>query len=271
MDRSRAPVVANPWHTLRRHTAARIALGRAGVSVPTDAHLQFQLAHAAARDAVHLPFDAAGMCEQLQALRLPCLRLHSAAGDRTIYLRRPDQGRRLCDASREQLSAWRAAQARPAAGSLALVLADGLSARAIHAQALPLLRLLLEPLQHDGWALAPATVVEQGRVAIGDEIGALLGAAIVVVMIGERPGLSSPDSMGLYITHGPRIGRTDAERNCISNVRPEGLSHQAAAAKLMYLLREARRRGLSGVALKDETEADAPLLGSSQNFLLRGG
>ncbi len=249
-------VIANPWQALRALTQARIALGRAGVSVPTSAQLAFQLAHAQARDAVHRPLDVA-------VLGAGVLVAHSACPDRATYLQRPDLGRSLDAASRALIAA-----AAPAACDLALVVTDGLSALAIEQNARPLLDALLPRLAQDGWSLAPLVAVQQGRVAIGDEVGALFNARAVVVLIGERPGLSSPDSMGLYLTWGPRAGLTDAGRNCISNVRPAGLGHAQAAHKLHYLLDQARARGISGVGLKDETEADAMALQSGANFLL---
>jgi ethanolamine ammonia-lyase small subunit len=243
-------VVENPWQALRRFTDARIALGRAGVSQPTEAQLAFQLAHARARDAVHAALDVARLAGALEAgLGVACLRLHSAAVDRHAYLQRPDLGRRLHAASRAALTAG--------GHDLAIVVADGLSALAIEQNALPFLQALLPRLALDGWSLAPLAIVEQGRVAVGDEVGQVLGAKAVLVLIGERPGLSSPDSMGLYFTWAPRIGLTDESRNCISNVRPAGLSYTDAAARLHYLLVEARRRGLSGVLLKDESGLEA--------------
>lgn len=251
-------VTPNPWTRLRALTPARIALGRAGVSLPTAPHLAFQLAHARARKAVHLELQSAALAEALAGLGLSVLDLHSAAPDRAAYLQRPDLGRRLDAVSHAAL---------PEAGAgcdLALVIGDGLSATAIHENALPFLRALLPALA--GWRLGPVAVVRQARVAIGDEIGAGLGAGLVVVMIGERPGLSSPDSMGLYLTHAPRPGLSDADRNCISNVRAAGLSYAEAAHKLMFLMTEARRRGVSGVALKDEAEALAAA--PRRNFLL---
>jgi ethanolamine ammonia-lyase small subunit len=266
------PVTAAGWQGLRRYTAARIALGRAGHSLPTGPHLAFQLAHAQARDAVHLPFDAAGVAASLQANGFETLSLHSAAADRPIYLQRPDLGRRLDDASRQQLLARRAGRSTAERFDVAFVVADGLSALAVHQNAAPLLAAITARLAADAppWRTAPVALVSQGRVAVGDETGELLDANAVVVLIGERPGLSSPDSLGLYITWAPRTGLTDASRNCISNVRPAGLSIDAAAAKLHYLLAESRRRQLSGVALKDETEAPPASLGdaSAANFLL---
>lgn len=311
-----ALVVANPWAALRRFTAARIALGRVGVSQPTAPQLAFQLAHARARDAVHQALDVAPLLEGLQELSgQPALALHSGAASRDIYLQRPDLGRRLDDASRQLLQQYAqpqpqpqpsAAQSQPqtqprspaaesqpqpsaaqpqpqpqpsvaqppplpTAGSydLAFVIADGLSALAIEQNVLPFLRCLTARLALEEWTIAPPAVVLQGRVAVGDEVGELLGARAVLVLVGERPGLSSPDSMGLYLTWAPRVGLTDASRNCISNVRPAGLTWEAAAFKLHYLLSEARRRQLSGVALKDETSDDDPALASSRrNFLL---
>lgn len=213
---ARAPVTDNPWQALRQFTAARIALGRAGVSQPTAAQLEFQLAHAQARDAVHHALDAPALAARLAAL--------------------------------------------PALSALA---------PAIEQHALPLLDALLGRLRQDAWTIAPPAIVCEGRVAVGDEVAQLLGARAVVVLVGERPGLSSPDSMGLYLSWQPHIGLPDSRRNCISNVRPAGLSYADAAHTLHYLLSEARRRGLSGVALKDETEAAQAAVQSGQaRFLL---
>jgi len=231
---------------LRALTPARVGLGCTGVSQQTRDTLAFQCAHAQARDAVHARLEAAAMAAALGQISAgPVLRLHSAAIDRTVYLQRPDLGRTLDAASRNLLAGF-----EPGSSDLALVVADGLSALAVERHAAPLLAQLLPQLQ--GWQLAPLCVVEQGRVAIGDEIGEALGAALAVVLIGERPGLSSPDSLGAYITWQPRPGRTDAERNCISNIRVQGLSYAQAAAQLVFYLTQARRRQLTGVALKDE-------------------
>jgi ethanolamine ammonia-lyase small subunit len=217
---------------LRNFTPARVALGRTGHSLPVRELLRFQLDHARARDAVYEALDPSWIpqCE---------LVLHSAAADRTTYLRRPNLGRKLNEESRSKL----------ARGDYdaAIVIADGLSATAIHRHAPALLTELLPRLTD--WKLAPISVVLQGRVAIGDEIGEALGARLVVVLIGERPGLSSPDSLGVYLTWEPRVGRTDAERNCISNIRTEGLSYQAASHILELLMRASRERKLSGVGL----------------------
>ncbi|MGA3046228.1 MAG: ethanolamine ammonia-lyase subunit EutC [Terracidiphilus sp.] len=234
---------------LRALTPARVALGRTGVSLQTRDLLDFQRAHAQARDAVHARFESAALVADLAELcQCPILLLHSAAGDRPTYLQRPDLGRKLDEPTRSLLA--NAAGVDGASCDLALVVADGLSALAIERHALPLLKELLPRLE--GWKIAPVCVVEQGRVAIGDEIGLALAAQISVVLIGERPGLSSPDSLGAYITWAPRPGRTDAERNCISNIRAEGLSYAQAAAQLGFYLAEARRRQLTGVALKEE-------------------
>jgi ethanolamine ammonia-lyase small subunit len=260
MSKPKASVIGNPWHTLRQFTAARIALGRAGVSQPTAPQLEFQLAHARARDAVHLALEAEALAHAFAAglpqAPLPALLLHSAAENRGIYLQRPDLGRRLDPASRAAVQALSGPPqgdhpARP--WDVAFVIADGLSALAVEQNALPFMQVLMRRLSTPSWRVAPLAIVSQGRVAVGDEVGELLGAQAVVVLIGERPGLSSPDSMGLYLTWQPRVGLTDASRNCISNVRPAGMTYEEAAHKLHYLLSEARRRGLSGVDLKDET------------------
>lgn len=255
-------VIDNPWQALRRYTAARIALGRAGVSQPTASQLAFQLAHAQARDAVHLALEVARLRQAIATeLQLTDVALHSAASSRHVYLQRPDLGRRLDAASRALL--------QPCDCDLVIVLADGLSALAIERNALPFLQALLQRIAQEGWTLAPLAIVEQGRVAVGDEVGELLRARAVLVLIGERPGLSSPDSMGLYLTWAPRVGLTDERRNCISNVRPAGLGYEAAAARLHYLLAEAFRRELTGVALKDESANESALAASNgSGFLL---
>lgn len=257
----------NPWLDLRRLTPARIALGRTGTSLPTHAQLDFQYAHAQARDAVHLPFDHAGLSQEMTARGRESLLLHSAAHDRHSYLQRPDLGRKLHEDSAQRLREY--AQANPGGIDVAVVVADGLSALAVHRHTTPFLSHMEEHATAEGWSLSPVILVEQGRVAVSDEIGELLGAKMVVMLIGERPGLSSPDSLGLYFTYAPKVGLTDAYRNCISNVRLEGLSYAMAAHRLAYLMREACRRQLSGVNLKDEAqvqtlEAQVP----KKNFLL---
>jgi ethanolamine ammonia-lyase small subunit len=238
---------------LRALTPARVALGRTGVSLETRDLLDFQRCHAQARDAVHARLESTALAAALSKLAgVEAVRLHSAAADRRTYLQRPDLGRRLDEPSQKALQL----AARKDGCDVALVVADGLSALAVERHAAPLVAELLPRLQDsrvEGWKLAPICVVEQGRVAVGDEIGAALGTEIAVVLIGERPGLSSPDSLGAYITWNPRPGRTDAERNCISNIRPEGLSYPQAAAELAYILNEARRLRLTGVALKAES------------------
>ncbi len=241
------PVVANPWSHLRSHTPARIALGRAGPGMPTREVLAFGIAHAQARDAVHEALDVDCLERELRSVGYAPIRTHSAAPDRATYLTRPDLGRRLDEESARQLLA----PAQPP--EIVVALEDGLSAVAVQSHAVPLLAALRE-IAPRHWSGVPVVVALQGRVALGDEIGERLGARLVVVMIGERPGLSSPDSLGLYLTHAPRIGRTDAERNCISNVRPEGLGYAAAAAKLDWLAGEALRRGVTGIGLKDESD-----------------
>jgi len=246
------PAPADPWQALRRHTAARIGLGRVGASMPTAELLRFGLAHAQARDAVHSPLDTAALAAALVAEGFQCLQVKSLAPDRQSYLLRPDLGRRIHPDSRTLL------EQAPRA-DIALVIADGLSAQAAARHALPVAMLLREAL--GGWP-APVVVAQQGRVALGDDIGAALGARLAIVMLGERPGLSSPDSLGIYLTWAPRTGRMDSERNCISNVRPEGLAYEAAAHKLHFLVRQSLLRQLSGVALKDESVA-APGIAAS--------
>lgn len=235
------------WTRLRQWTPARIGLGRAGASLPTEPMLVFELAHARARDAVHAAFDAETLAHTLRAAGFgePIV-VRSQARDRMEYLLRPDLGRTLDPDSRALL--------KPVPRfDLAVVVADGLSAVAPARHAVP----LLEELRRQSAPSENVTVVvaNLARVALGDEIGEILHADAVVVLIGERPGLSSPDSLGIYLTWAPRVGRTDAERNCISNVRPEGLPCADAAARLAYLLGEARRLKISGVALKDDSES----------------
>jgi ethanolamine ammonia-lyase small subunit len=243
----------DPWTPLRRHTAARIALGRAGVSLPTAEWLRFGVAHALARDAVHLPFDSPTLTAELQAHGFETVTVESAAPDRTTYLRRPDLGRRLSARSAALLPAWADTET-----DLALVVGDGLSARAVHTQTLPLLLELRPRLEAEGLRCGPVVLAHQCRVALGDDAGALLQARAVLVLIGERPGLSSPDSLGAYLTWAPQPGCSDAQRNCVSNIRGEGLPHAEAARKIAWLLGAARRLGATGVGLKDES--DMPVL-----------
>jgi len=255
-------VIENPWSVLREYTDARIGLGRAGISIPTFESLNFQLAHAQAQDAVHLPLDVEYVIEQLenenlifnqeQEIFTPIL-LHSQAVNRTIYLQRPDLGRRLDKKSIEILK--KVNTLKDEKYDLSIVVVDGLSSLAIKENATIFIKKLVEALNFDNqdWNLAPITIVQQGRVAIGDEVGEILNSKTTIVLIGERPGLSSPDSMGLYLTYNPKVGLTDESRNCISNIRIEGLSYEEAIKKAMYLLKESRRLELSGVNLKDRT------------------
>jgi ethanolamine ammonia-lyase small subunit len=240
------------WDSLRRHTQARIGLGRAGSALPTRHRLELQAAHAAARDAVHSPFDPDTVAAALTGM--PTIRVRSAAPDRLTYLQRPDLGRRLDDIDRAHLPRddW----------DLVFVVADGLSSRAVHEHAAAVV-LATTALLPTGWRVAPVVLASQGRVALGDDIAHALGAAMAVVLIGERPGMSAADSLGAYLTYAPRPGRTtDADRNCLSNIRPPlGLSHAAAAAKLIALMLGARELGATGVALKDSSDEGLPVAG----------
>jgi ethanolamine ammonia-lyase small subunit len=257
--------ISNPWTHLRKHTPARIALGRTGVSVPTSEHLAFQLAHARARSAVHHAIDLSKLAQDLRRFG-PVIEVHSAAPDRPTYLQRPDLGRRLSSASAAQL-----VSDVKGPFDVAYVIADGLSAFAIEKNIVPFLEAMLPVSDKAGWTRAPLIVAGQGRVALGDEIGSIIGARMVVMLIGERPGLSSPDSLGIYFTYDPKVGLTDADRNCISNVRTEGLSYAEAAYKLHYLASEAVKRKLSGVNLKDDADVlPKPDGEAGRNFLLDG-
>lgn len=252
----------DPWSFLQTHTAARIAQGRAGHGLPTRALLDFQLDHARACDAVQAQLDTVELMDQLAAIRPAPLLLHSQATERQMYLKRPDLGRKLDVASRLSLHGLRTPD--QAGVDLAIVIADGLSAVAIHQHAVEMVSSLVQKTQELSWSLAPISVVEQGRVAIGDEVAHALGAEMVVVFIGERPGLTSPHSLGAYLTYKPRPGLTDEARNCVSNIRPdEGLPYAFAVEKLMYLLTEMKRRRLSGVGLKDDSSIHTPLHTSS--------
>jgi ethanolamine ammonia-lyase small subunit len=238
----------DPWAHLRQHTTARIALGRTGVSLPTRELLDFALAHAQARDAIHLPLDTDALCAELQQQGWPApLRLHSQARDRHEYLLRPDLGRRLDAGSVEQLGT-----AGADGPDLVLVLGDGLSALGIQQHGAALLGAIRRALDPT-FRLGPLVVVRQARVAVADEVGERLGAAAVAMVVGERPGLSSPDSLGIYLTRAPRVGCNDAQRNCISNVRPAGQDLDTAARRLVWLLAESRRLGITGVGLKDHS------------------
>ncbi len=232
--------------SLQMHTPARVGLGRTGHSLPTKRLLEFNLDHARARDAVYSTFDLQKIESQLNAMALPSLRLHSQVSDRQEYLLRPDLGRRLSEDSRITLQKTERKE-----NEICIVVADGLSASAVNAHALEVIRLLVLMTLAKNWLLAPVALVEQGRVAIADEIAQTLGSEMVLILIGERPGLSSPDSLGAYLTYRPRAGMTDESRNCVSNIRPDGLGYERAAEKIFYLLQEMKRHQLSGVGLKD--------------------
>ncbi|MDM0058001.1 ethanolamine ammonia-lyase subunit EutC [Variovorax fucosicus] len=251
-DEPPSPVTASPWGAWHAATPARLALGRAGAGMPTDETLRFGWAHAMARDAIHAALDADALANALRDQGWETMHAHSRADDRVTYLRRPDLGRQLdADDAARLRNHERGGAARDI--DVCIVVGDGLSSLAVARHAAPLLAALRPQLPPDT-RFAPVVVATQARVALADEIAECFDARLSVMLIGERPGLSSPDSLGIYLTHAPRRGRHDAERNCISNVRPEGLSYGAAAFKLAWLMREALRRGLSGVDLKDESD-----------------
>ena len=242
--------IAQPdcWGALRELTPARLALGRAGASLPTGEVLRFGWDHAQARDAVQLWLDIHALEREIAPLGLATVRVASRARDRAVYLMRPDLGRRLDLQGAEVLD-----EVAGPGCDLALVVADGLSSLAVQRHAVPVISEIVRGAPA-GWRLSPVVVATQARVALGDEIGERLRASLVAILIGERPGLSSPDSLGIYVTWHPRVGRTDAERNCLSNIRPEGLSYAQAAHKLLWLCSEARRLKLTGVGLKDRSD-----------------
>ncbi|MES2279486.1 MAG: ethanolamine ammonia-lyase subunit EutC [Bacteroidota bacterium] len=240
-------VEGDPWSPLKQFTQARIALGRTGCSVPTKQTLDLNMAHAHARDAVYAELAMEMLEQQLQIFKLVILHLKSMAGHRAQYLQRPDLGRRLHPTSAEQLPIFGQYPA-----DVAIIIADGLSASGMNAHSLPLLQELIPLLQNSGLTIAPICLVDQGRVAIADDIGSGLKVKLSIILIGERPGLSSADSIGAYLTFNPQPGLTDDARNCISNIRPGGLSFKMAAGKINHLVQEAFRRQLSGVGLKDD-------------------
>ena len=243
--------MSDAWSALRRFTQARIALGRAGHALPTLALLEFQLAHARARDAVWRPWDVQAFAAEARASGAECLILETRVADRSEYLRRPDLGRLLAAESRELLRRHAPAEVEY---EIALAVTNGLSSAAVDRHGLPLLRAVREGYLGRGFRVGPVGLAANGRVALSDDIGSALRARVAVIIVGERPGLSAADSLGIYLTYAPRIGTTDAERNCISNIRPpEGLDYATAAAKLMRLTEEALRRQVSGVDLKDES------------------
>lgn len=253
--KSTAAIIDDPWQELSQLTAARIALGRCGASLPTSETLKFALAHAQARDAVHTPLDLSAVEQGLYQHGFDCIKVKSAAASRAEYLQRPDKGRRLHPDCHEMLLAHPAKQA-----DVLFVVGDGLSSLAVAAHALPLLTEVRTYLETNGLSIGPVVLAEQARVALADEVGECLQARLVVMMVGERPGLSSPDSLGLYITWQPKAGLLDSARNCISNVRPEGLGYAQAAYKLDWLIRGAFRLGSTGVALKDGSADEAAYL-----------
>jgi ethanolamine ammonia-lyase small subunit len=248
-EKNKLSLDQDPWTQLKSFTRARIALGRVGSSLPTKEVLDFGLSHAMARDAVHLALDINALATQIESLDLKTIQVHSRAPDRANYLLRPDWGRRLNADSLTLLQSNKPTQKI----DFLIVVGDGLSSLAVERHVVPLLAEIKRLLPID-WKLGPIVIASQARVAIADEIGEQLGARMVAMLVGERPGLSSPDSLGVYLTYAPKLGYSDANRNCISNVRPEGLNYPAAAKKLMWLAREAMRIKISGVALKDESD-----------------
>lgn len=258
-------VIENRWASLRRYTDARIAQGRTGVSLPTEALLAFQMDHASARDAVHIALQTEPLMAALQAEGYSSLVLQSQANDRSEYLQRPDLGRRLNEQSLATLQMYR--QEYPEKVQVSLVIADGLSSMAVQSHAVALATAVLNRLKSRGLSMGPVSIVTQGRVAVGDEVAEQLGAQLLILLVGERPGLSSPDSLGIYYTYQPEVGLTDARRNCLSNVRPAGMSIAAASDKLLWLIDESMRLGCSGVALKDQSASPAGV-SSHKNFLL---
>jgi ethanolamine ammonia-lyase small subunit len=239
------PQEMEPLKALQEFTSARIAIGRVGTSIPLKQSLEFKLAHAHARDAVYSELDVSKLADLFKQFGLPVLQLHSKITDRRQYLQRPDLGRRLNEVSTDLLYDYRQET------DIAIIIADGLSATAVNENTFDLLQTLIPQLLAANFKLAPISLVEQGRVAIGDDIGYGLKAKLSLVLIGERPGLSSADSLGAYLTYNPKPGLTDEMRNCISNIRPGGLSYKKAADKIFYLITEAFKRKLSGVNLKD--------------------
>jgi ethanolamine ammonia-lyase small subunit len=247
---------ADRWSHLRGLTAARIGLGRAGPGIATTDHLAFRAAHALARDAVHASLDLHAVAEAMTPLGLAVLHVESRCADQATYLTRPDLGRRLAPDSALRL------EAAERGAEIAILVAGGLSALATGSHAAALLALLVPAMLRGGHSVGPICVAPRGRVALGDEVGGLLESKLMLVLIGERPGLSSPDSLGAYLTHGPRLGRTDADRNCVSNIRPEGMALHEAARRVAWLIDQALARRLSGVTLKDDS--DRLLVATSQ-------
>lgn len=255
IEKKKHTIQKDGWASLRSFTAARIALGRTGVSVPVQEALQFKMAHAHARDAVFSHIEKDKIFTALQFFQQPVFFLHSRATDRHTYLQRPDLGRRLNEASETKLINFKSR-----GYDICISIADGLSSTAVNMHALKVLHALVPLLQQLKLSIAPFCIIEQGRVAISDEAASLLKTKISLILIGERPGLTAADSMGAYLTYNPVVGLTDESRNCISNIRPEGLNYNIAADKIFYLVNECLRLQLSGVVLKD----NEGLLGSRQ-------
>ncbi|WP_426586819.1 ethanolamine ammonia-lyase subunit EutC [Mucilaginibacter sp. R-33] len=239
------PHEIGPLKALQEFTSARIAIGRVGTSIPLKQSLEFKLAHAHARDAVYSELNLGKLSNSLKHFEQPILHLHSQVTDRRQYLQRPDLGRKLNEASLNELNSY------SNESDVAIMIVDGLSATAVNENTVGLLDALIPLLVANGLKLAPISLVEQGRVAIGDDIGYGLNAKLSLILIGERPGLSAADSLGAYLTYNPRPGLTDESRNCVSNIRPKGLTYKKAARKIFYLINEAFKRKLSGVELKD--------------------
>ena len=256
------PTVPDIWNDLRKLSGARIGLQRSGASLATGPLLDFKLAHAKARDAVHDELDEKQLSAELAPIGIDVIAVDSAADDRPRYLMRPDLGRKLATGAEAKLT--------PHAGryNVVFVIADGLSARAVQRHAQPVLANVIAALRAEKWNIAPLVIVRHGRVAVGDIVASLLGSASVAVLIGERPGLTAPDSMGAYLTWQPHPGTTDADRNCISNIRPDGIGYADAAFKLAHLLRAMRARRISGVQLKDDSDrapAQATIAGQTSD------
>lgn len=253
------------WSSLKQFTDARIGLGHCGVSVPTHAQLAFQLAHAKAKDAVHLPLDRNAIKQQLNNIGISSIDLSSQVKDRVTYLQRPDKGRLLSFDSQLELKKLSESQMQCDA---TIVLVDGLSSSAVHKNGVKMSNLIFHALQDLGLHVSPVCVVTHGRVAIGDDIGQTLKSRLLILLVGERPGLSSPDSLGIYYTYQPKVGITDEKRNCISNIREGGLSPGEALKRLMWLIKASQEMQLSGIELKDKSDDDASKIARTANFLL---
>jgi ethanolamine ammonia-lyase small subunit len=257
----KTPAPSRSLRDLRDLTPARVGLGRAGASLPTKALLAFTLDHARARDAVHAAFDVTGLISGLDDLGLAAFEVSSRAGNRKDYLARPDLGRMLDPASQQLLAARNDGPCQ-----LAIVIGDGLSPIAVNAHSIELVRCLMARLAEEGIEIGHAMVASGARVALGDEIGAILGARMMIMLIGERPGLSAPDSLGAYLTFGPKPGLTDEKRNCVSNIHASGLGYDEAAFRIAWLVREGLARKITGVALKDESGGgNSPRIATNSN------